>query len=248
MPTRPLNSKFALGWAKLPDELKILVLESNLKCIEAIVGFNQESQLSLLHHLLMSPEIAGLAKEIYYTSNSFQVTISQSMFSPMRYPGLMANYLVRRLKIDLSLGGLTLWPKLQRMANGSLGFANLEYVEVRIGDWGFRMKDLTHETSDSIRECIDQECKQYIEFPYYGELVFTPITGSSGTTVPAAIQQRIEDIFMFRVQFKENPDDELIDIQRLLGGNGERSGTRNRDVRNGVFPIIVLEPFLHTMT
>jgi hypothetical protein len=62
MPTRPLDSKFALGWAKLPDELKILVLESNLKFADPILGFDQESRLSLLHHLRMSPEIAGLAR------------------------------------------------------------------------------------------------------------------------------------------------------------------------------------------
>ncbi|KAH4718923.1 hypothetical protein HBH64_198080 [Parastagonospora nodorum] len=208
MPTRPLGSKFALGWTKLPTELKVSILEVNLKTVRANGIWNQHV---LFHHLRMTPEIATLAKGIYYTSSATRLEVGLGFFisSGLKYPSRTMNHLVHRLEVGLRLGNPNQWSQLEKVASGRLGFLNLEHVQVHICEWGFKFTDLSIETSDSIKARIDRECKQYIQFSCHGELVFTPITGKGGAIVPAAVQQRMQNMLTFRVKFKENLEDEL---------------------------------------
>jgi hypothetical protein len=183
-------------------------LEVNLKTIKANGIWNQHA---LFHHLKMTPEIATLAKRIYYTSSAIGLEVGLGFFIwiGLKYPSRTVNHLVHRLEVGIRLGNPNQWSQLEKVANGRLGFQNLEHIQVHICEWEFRFKDLTIETSDSIMARIDRECKQYIQFSCHGELIFTPIMGSGGATMSAAIQQRMQNMLTSRVNFKENLEDEL---------------------------------------
>lgn len=81
-PTDRLDSEFAQGWDKLPDELKTRILAFNLVC-SSFLGYLSlfshygEDATSYYHHLRTTPEIAAFAREIYYTENTFEVKFSR---------------------------------------------------------------------------------------------------------------------------------------------------------------------------
>ncbi|KAF1958223.1 hypothetical protein CC80DRAFT_503009 [Byssothecium circinans] len=80
-PAAPLGSEFADGWKKLPDELKLKVLAHNLVDAEPLSAERCKLEgehmadvtTNLYHHLRTTPEIAALAKEVFYTENTFML-------------------------------------------------------------------------------------------------------------------------------------------------------------------------------
>lgn len=74
IPRFDLGEDFARGWDKLPAEIKVHILSFNLVSDENITEKQHKKMLpTLLHHLRCTPEIAGLAEEIYYGMNAFEL-------------------------------------------------------------------------------------------------------------------------------------------------------------------------------
>ncbi|KAF2875697.1 hypothetical protein BDV95DRAFT_603106 [Massariosphaeria phaeospora] len=69
--TLPLGPEFTKGWSKLPDELKVLVLSFNLVFRQRIYQYSLPN--AFLPYLRITPEIARLAKQVYYSDNIFRV-------------------------------------------------------------------------------------------------------------------------------------------------------------------------------
>lgn len=77
VPTTPPGPTFAAGWDKLSDELKVMILQNNLVLDHSIRGdaWNEDVAHALFPYLRMTPEIAGLAKEIFYSKNTFEILL-----------------------------------------------------------------------------------------------------------------------------------------------------------------------------
>jgi hypothetical protein len=75
VPDAPLGLEFVAGWTKLPDELKVLILAQNLVFDESVRfrNWKEITERVLFPHLRMTPEIANLAREVFYTQNEFQL-------------------------------------------------------------------------------------------------------------------------------------------------------------------------------
>jgi hypothetical protein len=134
VPTVSLDISFASGWSNLPDELKAQILSHNLTFPEAIDPC-EESLLALYHHLRTSPEIAALAREAFYQSNTFRLRrhyggsrrhqCHRHLQHRIRLPHPSASALIRRVAIDISISRRADWSQLQKVSQGGHGFTNL---------------------------------------------------------------------------------------------------------------------------
>lgn len=76
VPRAPLLPVFVRGWNKLPNELKINILEFNLICDTRIDLEIYDYHLDILHdHLRMTPEIADMSENIFFGKNEFEFHI-----------------------------------------------------------------------------------------------------------------------------------------------------------------------------
>ncbi|KAF2875698.1 hypothetical protein BDV95DRAFT_603107 [Massariosphaeria phaeospora] len=91
--TMTLGPDFARGWNTLPDELKVSVLSFNLTFKESIREIDAKELF--LRHLCMTPEIAGLAKKIYYSTNAFRLMVRQ-----FRFPKPSLAKFIRHLQLE----------------------------------------------------------------------------------------------------------------------------------------------------
>ncbi|KAF1958162.1 hypothetical protein CC80DRAFT_25750 [Byssothecium circinans] len=111
-----LGPAFSAGWKKIPDELKTQILGFNLTETEPISSADTSSLLGLYHHLRMTPEIASLSREVFYTTNTFSMRpeaieppeIIFLGYAPrprlgytVRFPKPGVNGCIRRIKIEL---------------------------------------------------------------------------------------------------------------------------------------------------
>ncbi|KAF2249524.1 hypothetical protein BU26DRAFT_565169 [Trematosphaeria pertusa] len=138
----PLTSGFVKGWHKLPDELKLQVLEHNVLVSGLIGGSAQPDQVKEKHlfpYLRMTPEIAALAKEIFYTKNAFAINRTSGFpHSPfglddgpcyLSYPKRPLSDQLRFVTFATSMHQAD-FDLLARLANGEFGFRNLQHVTI----------------------------------------------------------------------------------------------------------------------
>ena len=157
-PTSRLGSSFVRGWNKLPEELKLMVLEHELvhKSGEIqirrshlsfdidfvdtandyfvnVINFSMKA--NLYRYLSMTPEIARLARDVFYTRNYFMIFCSRPA-APIHGLDLPPNsrLLIRKLvlKVDFEEKGLQ---KLEDLA--AVRFPSLQNLEIRLS-WSAR--------------------------------------------------------------------------------------------------------------
>ena len=184
-PTSQLGSSFVRGWNKLPEELKLMVLEHELvrkggeiqqnDFVDTANDYfdivNIFSMKATLHrYLSMTPEIARLARDVFYTRNYFMIYCSypgtrrQCLYLPNRG----CRHLIRKLvlKSDFDEAGLQ---KLEDLA--AVRFPSLQHLEIRLS-WFTRrinnrqasfLRSLPRPTSIQIvclgRGCVSHEMK-----------------------------------------------------------------------------------------
>lgn len=119
-PQTNLNAGFARGWCSLPVELKECIIAYNLvshrtlrsQRMDKCVKWENPEISSLLHHLRSTPEIAGIARPIYYKHNTFRLSPESKYVSlPMpgryedvfRYRSLFVSNLIRSIQLHFSL-------------------------------------------------------------------------------------------------------------------------------------------------
>ena len=144
-----LTADFARGWRKLPDELKCEILAHNL-VFETPIGRHyllQDARGSwskdaarcdrvLHHHMCLGPEIAGLARQVYYERNTLALMgayeISQS--GNLTLPPHEVRKFVRRI-ILTSICMFFFWTNkaaLKFLARNHFGFAGLKHLTIHL--------------------------------------------------------------------------------------------------------------------
>lgn len=79
-PAGPATSGFARGWSKLPTELELEILRYNLLFPSPIwpSDINTVTRRELLPYLRVTPDIAEMAKSVFYQENRFIMQFSNS--------------------------------------------------------------------------------------------------------------------------------------------------------------------------
>lgn len=138
--TEPLGKGFADGWGKCPDEIKTHILVCNLTLNEAVTRDLQEDALQ--KYLRMTPEIAGLANETFYKSNTFKVDVrNYAWYGPPPLPHMsicwhppaMFGHHIQKIELCLELATYQ-WYHVGRLAQGQYGLSNLKHVKISVND------------------------------------------------------------------------------------------------------------------
>lgn len=139
-PAGPATPGFARGWLKLPTELKLQILRHNLTCPSAIwpSNINTVTRRELFPYLRMTPDIATLAKYVFYQENRFIMQFSSSnphTMSVLARPCMVIRPQLRRVTFLTRLTAPD-WELLQAMSTGQhAGFTGLIHLEVRCLSW-----------------------------------------------------------------------------------------------------------------
>ncbi|KAF1958173.1 hypothetical protein CC80DRAFT_502965 [Byssothecium circinans] len=142
-PHKHLDPKFASGWNKLSDELKVHILAYIVISDEPIDRENKWGSTlggnkDLISYCSMAPDIAGLAREIFYSHNTFHIGAQRYVHDEnnghlvrrcLDLPHPSARPLIRTLKVSVHIAGSEL-KDLQNIAHGISGFSALQYVKV----------------------------------------------------------------------------------------------------------------------
>lgn len=148
-----LTPKFATGWRKISQELKIEIWEYlvvNESRPHRYFDWDSSSRchcaddLSIFHS---TRELTALAKEIFYRRNQFAIFThncpwppdyvpsssigEDAWLVPIRYPSLAVNHIIRRLYIEMRLS-IREWIFVKKISCGDLGFQNLWEVTVAV--------------------------------------------------------------------------------------------------------------------
>jgi hypothetical protein len=140
-----LGPAFAKGWSKLPAELKLLIIERNVSTLgkfrpinryasvfETSRCFDRSNLEVLYHHLRMTPEIAALAKQVFYNSNGFNLGVTSFRGDMALFPDVLPGHLVQRIEISVVLGIEKPWSLLDAVYKQSAALPTLQYVQVTI--------------------------------------------------------------------------------------------------------------------
>ncbi|KAF2824625.1 hypothetical protein CC86DRAFT_407792 [Ophiobolus disseminans] len=190
-PTDPLDHAFTNGWAKIPDELRLQIIGETLTYphpIDSRHSFPFTALPQLMHHLRIMPEVAALATQIFYTSNTFAVCSSRIAF---RCPKPAVNNLVRRLEFELRLRCRRGWQQLIKLANGNYGFSNLRSVHVVLD-----LNDVAYEVDHTpnfgeVRARLDIRWPGEINFKCKGKIVLRdrgPLSARRSNFNPTALE------------------------------------------------------------
>ncbi|KAF3036256.1 hypothetical protein E8E11_002599 [Didymella keratinophila] len=140
-PTQPINIEsagvlsagFARGWCRLPVELKLDILRHGVIRHSTIwpANANRAMHDSLFSYLQMTPEIAALARQLYFAENSFVILAPQEEFTMFRgWPPSSVRSLLRKITLMTWLE-----PRdntnIEAIADERLGLDSLAHVEVR---------------------------------------------------------------------------------------------------------------------
>ncbi|KAK1915972.1 hypothetical protein P3342_003787 [Pyrenophora teres f. teres] len=128
---------FARGWLKLPVELKLAILRCNLIFSVSIWPSNANAVIRnhLLPYLRMTPDIAEIAKLVFYQENRFIIQFSPSMpgcNTAVVKPPMPVRSQLRHIKFLTRLTVLD-WKILREISGEGdrVGFRNIVHLEVR---------------------------------------------------------------------------------------------------------------------
>jgi len=210
IPSLQLNVAFATGWNKLPTELKVQILSYNLSFPETIDRCETNILQALDHHLRVSPEIAALAKEIFYCQNTFRIRLKR-MLSHHGLPLFpIAHESMRKIVVDVLMGSFTDWETLSKISKGSHGLSNLRYVNVVINCRGVSWSPLNDDSITQLLGWIPDSCDESIVFKCKGEVTLTDRLWQSGN-IPSITDgiQKVEALVRSKVVFEDASKDEV---------------------------------------
>ncbi|KAF9690906.1 hypothetical protein EKO04_011251 [Ascochyta lentis] len=174
-----VDTDFANGWRKLPDELNIEVLKHNLVSDKPItyhrspvyshhqstfVGGDFKHNAVLRHHLALSLEAAALALQVFYEKNLVQEPSSSKLLIYIP-PQTACRYVVQLTYSQLDVEQS--WILISKLASTAFGFDGLQYLilvfEVQqkqcvVGTW----HDCTRYVAP--RDPIVFKCKGVVKF------------------------------------------------------------------------------------
>jgi hypothetical protein len=145
-PAGPATPGFVRGWLKLPTELKLQVLRHNLLFPSPIwpSNINTVTRRELLPYLRMTPDIAEIAKSVFYQENRFIMQFSSSTpnsGSTLARPPMSVRPQLRRITFLTCLTSLD-WHMLRMISRKDrAGFSGLFHLTIRC---------LSYETAASI--------------------------------------------------------------------------------------------------
>lgn len=207
IPSQPLDTSFATGWTKLPTELKVQILSYNLAFRDTVDRYEKNVLPALDHHLRISPEIADLAKEIFYGQNTFRIPRHHTRPSGRDlFP--IACELIRKIVVDVILGFYTDWETLSMISKGSHGLSNLRYVNVVVNCRGAMFSPINDDTIARLLGRIHDSCDESIVFKCKGEFTFAGRLWQSDNT-PSITDgiQKVEALVRSKVVFEEDSKD-----------------------------------------
>jgi hypothetical protein len=151
-PSEALGEAFRTGWRKLPDELRVMILEHNL-VFNLPISHDLSSRSDhadsglvvadwkgmLLAHLAMGPEISSLVKEVFYTNNTF-LSSNRFLYRNLVLPNPSARQFIRHIHIIMDIEPRSL-VRLANVANGTAGFSNLRSVDTTL-NWAIDVPTL----------------------------------------------------------------------------------------------------------
>jgi hypothetical protein len=148
--TADFGPAFAQGWYKLPDELKISVLEHNIRRGPSVTSLSFSrihptracsDYSEYLRHLRMTPEISSLSKKIFYAQNIFLVDVPRTGIG-LKLPNSTVRPTIRKLYVTIGYS-VASWDVLGKLSNKEFGFQNLTSLVVQFDSpLSMRRKDL----------------------------------------------------------------------------------------------------------
>ncbi|KAF2449707.1 hypothetical protein P171DRAFT_198563 [Karstenula rhodostoma CBS 690.94] len=142
-----LDKQFAIGWNKLPAELKLEILSYDPKLNGDFKRRNKKHNpgnqggwKTLLRYHKMTPELGALATEIFYAKHHFRIEGADDQMKQkwnivsvqkLFFPKPEVNQFIKLLYFRVPLDSLA-WSRLQRLANGDFGFERLNHLTVEV--------------------------------------------------------------------------------------------------------------------
>jgi hypothetical protein len=191
-PATPLGQTFGQLWKMLPTELKYEILRYNL-VIEGPYGRwrswsaleekrwkdaklfpskdakdradeEKRHEKSQMKYFAMGPEIAPLARRVFYENNNFSIgamfrdNMSAYTTSGFRAPNMAVRPWIKHVTVDIHLNWSD-WESLQSLAEGDNGFENLKTVHI-----------ITRQIGDLREYILDLDEELYVEFKCIGRI------------------------------------------------------------------------------
>ncbi|KAH6633787.1 hypothetical protein C7974DRAFT_471845 [Boeremia exigua] len=214
MPCGVLARGFARGWAKLPVELKQAILRFELVYPSALWprDANRVVRETLLHYLRMTPEIAGLARGLFFAENRFVVLPLQEELTMFRgFPPVCVRPLIRRV-------ALFTWLEdgdretIEGVAEKRFGFQGLVHVEIRCSV--VRLVRLfllerglgADSSADEWSAWLSLRLPPVVRFASHGTLEFDRVEFARGCTdgklveLVEQVEEVVKGLFVFGVQ------------------------------------------------
>lgn len=169
----------------------------------------------------MTPDIAALALEIFYSKTTFELLPEDSMGAirqntPMgclKYPNPSVNWFIRKVRMTIHLTP-KYWARLKIFATGVYGFENMECVHVVIS-WCY-----PHFAAPSTFSNLSDLCVQWerfletvvgagVNFRCSGELIFSGCLRERGLfdpgwKVPADVFRDMKNLLKTKITFNES--------------------------------------------
>ena len=135
-PAGPATPGFAKGWSKLPTELKLEILRYNLLYPSPLwpANINTVIRRELFPYLRMTPDIAEVAKSVFYQENKFVMQFTNSLHFPnsiLAKPPISIRPQLRHITFQTRLCEFD-WQILRAMSGKDrAGFTGLVHLKVR---------------------------------------------------------------------------------------------------------------------
>ncbi|KAF1959198.1 hypothetical protein CC80DRAFT_545576 [Byssothecium circinans] len=181
LPIIPNPASFVSGWMSLPDELKRQVLGHNLtssspvRLEDARANSGLNEIFMLRHHMHTTSEIASLAREVFYKTNTFELTadINRNYYRYTEFhlplPGPTVRPLIFRLEYNFYFRWPD-WDMFYRLMQGDYGLTGLKHVTVFV-TWHFL--NCTRSRPANFQELLQLTGFKYdVVLPVKGKVVF----------------------------------------------------------------------------
>jgi len=135
-PAGPATPGFARGWSKLPTELKLEILRYSLLYPSPLwpANINTVIRRELFPYLRMTPDIAEMAKAVFYQENNFTMQFTNSLVFPnsiLAKPPMSIRPQLRHITFQTRLCEFD-WRLLRAMCGEDrAGFTGLVHLKVR---------------------------------------------------------------------------------------------------------------------
>lgn len=174
--TEQLNTNFAQGWRKLPNEFKIKILAYNLVSDipighEPYLEGSKDYDHVLTHHMELGTEIALLAKQVYYGKNTFILCSIAGKADEFNLPPEPVRKYIRRI-ITPSLSPIfsAHMHVFKQLASGAYGLKGLVHITVRV-----QLYDVINDLENSPHfphTSVQFHCQGVVEFTVHHDSPF----------------------------------------------------------------------------